>query len=123
MVGLWSFFIFQPSVDLIACGVPFAFLNIHAVAVRGLFTDPSGYVLGRRIKGEEFVEIAVVEIGGDAFLYVAEINHHAVGVQFLSAAVDGDNPVVAVKTGAFALVGKVQAMTACKFKTFAYIVH
>lgn len=110
-------------IDLVACGVTLAFLNVDAVAVRGLFTDPSGYVLGRRVEGEEFVEISVVKIGGDAFLDVAEINHHTVGVKFLCPAVDGDNPVMAVQTGAFALVGQIEAVTACKFKTFADIIH
>lgn len=109
--------------DNVACNVAFAFLDIYTVAVWSLLTDPTGDVFSRRVEGEEFIEISVVEIGGDALLDVAEINHHSVGVKLFGPAMDSHDPVMAVETGAFAFVGKVEAVATRKFESFGDIIH
>ena len=88
-----------------------------------LLADPAGDVFSRGVEGEEFVEISVVEIGRDAFLDVAEIGHHAVGVELTRTAVHSHNPVVAVETAAFAFVGKFETVAAGEFEAFGYVVH
>jgi len=72
-----------------------------------LVADPLCYILGGGIKGEKFIEIAMVKIAMYMFLDRGEVDNHAVGIQFTGLAMDGYNPVVTVQITAFAGIGEV----------------
>lgn len=72
--------------------------------------NPAGHVLGGGVEGETVVDASVVEMGLDEVLDVMEVNDHALGIEFLGAAEDGDDAVVAVELCAGTLVGEREAM-------------
>jgi hypothetical protein len=53
----------------------------------------------------------VVEAVGNQTLYLGEIHHHTILVEFFRTTVNGDQPIVSMKLLALAFVGKVQLMT------------
>ena len=103
--------------------IAFAFPDIHAVASVDLVAYPSSDVFGSGIEREQFVEIAVVEIGSYALFDVREICHHPVGIELACPAVDSHKPVVSVHAAAFARIGKFQTVAPCEFKCLCDVIH
>ena len=63
----------------------------------------------------------------EGFLYALfderEIYNHAVFVELARTAIDGDDGVVAMQTGAFAGIGKGEVVGKCNFYAFLNVVH
>ena len=85
-------------------------MHDHFVAFRDAFANPMGDVLRRRVEGQQFVEIPMVEIAVDVFFYFGEVAHHPIGIQFFRAAIYGDEPIVSVPVGAGAFVVERQSV-------------
>lgn len=103
--------------------IAFRFLKRHFIAVRYLFANPAGQILGRRVEVEEVVEALVIKLLLHHFFYVAEIHDHAVLVEFFGAAEDRDNGVVAVEAAAFAFVGQGKPVCESYFYSFGDVIH
>lgn len=62
------------------------------------------YILSRRVEGQQFVKIAVVQIAVNGFLDVRIVNHHTILIHFAGCQKNGDSPVMTVKTATLAVV-------------------
>lgn len=111
------------SINGVGGEIAFAFLDVDTVAVGHLLANPACEVLGGGIEWHYLVDGLVVEAVHDAALDVGEVGDHAVGVEGFGAAVDGDDPVVAVEDGAFALVVELKIVAGGYFETFLDVVH
>ena len=85
--------------------------------------NPAGHVLGGGVEGETVVDAGVVEVGLDEVLDVVEVDDHALGIEFLGAAEDGDDAVVAVELSASTLVRERKAMGVTDLDGFGYDVQ
>lgn len=82
-----------------------------------------GDVLRRRVEGQQFVEIPMVEIAVDVFFYFGEVAHHPIGIQFFRAAIYGDEPIVSVPFAAGAFVVERQSVATRYFQFLFDVVH
>ncbi len=109
--------------NFVGCLIVLTLYHIHAPGCGDLLTYPSGNVLGCGIEGENLVEIGVVESVGNLLLDVGEVGHHAVFVELAGAAVDGDQPIVAVDLLTLALVRELELVAGGYFEGFLDVVH
>ena len=93
------------------------------VAVGHPVANPSGKILSGCIEIHHFINITVVQHSGHQLLYMCEVCHHPIAVELLRAAEHRDNGIVAVQTGAFALIIKGKAVCKGYFQAFRYIIH
>lgn len=98
-------------------------LEHDLVAVGHPVANPSGKILSSCIEIHHFINITVVQHSGHQLLYMCEVCHHPVAVELLRAAEHRDNGIVAVQTGAFALIIKGKAVCKGYFQAFRYIIH
>ena len=84
---------------------------------------PAGDVLCRGVAGKHFVQVPVVQLMLHLFFDVGEVGHHAVSVQFAGAAMNSDDPVVAVQVFAFAGIGESQAVGGGDLHAFDDCIH
>ena len=59
----------------------------------------------------------------DRLLHMAEVDHHAIGIQLLRLAIDGDDPVMSMQTLAFAGVGEAQLVRCGDLHLFDDSIH
>ena len=116
-------FYFNFSIHLVRGHIPLTFLNHSLVAVRYLLGTPASYVLRRWIKWQHFVQHLMVEHALDAMLYLTEIHHHAIFIQFLRPTINRDFPIMSVQMPAFALIVELQPMSRRYFDGLFYIIH
>ena len=88
-----------------------------------MITNPAGHVLCGGVEGETVVDAGVVKVGLDEVLDVVEVDDHALGIEFLGAAEDGDDAVVAVELSASTLVRERKAMGVTDLDGFGYDVQ
>ena len=86
-------------------------------------TNPARHILGGGIEGEMVVDASVVKVGLDEVLDVMEVDNHTLGIEFLGAAEDGDDAVVAVELSASTLVRERKAMGVTDLDGFGYDVQ
>ena len=98
-------------------------LEHDLVAVGHPVANPSGKILSGCIEIHHIINIAVIQHPGHQLLYMCEVCHHPVAVELLRAAEHRDNGIVAVQTGAFALIIKGKAVCKGYFQAFRYIIH
>ena len=85
--------------------------------------DPPCEVLRRGVAIEDIVQTGVVELALYEVFDVTEVRDHSVAVQLLGTTADGNDPVMAVQIGAFALVVQLQAMSRRDGKCLFYVIH
>ena len=88
-----------------------------------MVANPASDVFGGRVKGQNVVKILMVEGCLYALLDLRKVAHHTVFVEFGSAAMHSNNPIMPMHLRAFALIVKLQAVTAGNFQAFCYIIH
>ena len=84
--------------------------HISAIAVRDSVDNPFGEVLGCWIEVQNLIKVGMIYLSVNQAFDFGEVTHHAVVIQFLSAAIHVHFPVVAVEVLAFALVVEVELM-------------
>ena len=84
---------------------------------------PAGDVLRRGVDIQHFVDVLVVEGAFDNPFDVGEVGYHAVLVECLCLAEDGDDPVVPVQGFALAFVTEVEIMCRRDGQRFLNVVH
>lgn len=91
--------------------------------MRDAVAEPLGHVFGGRVDiPHDVIDEGVVEAVHD-FLDLAEIDDHAVVVDFLALDGDGDDPVMAMQVRALAFIIEVQVMRPGYFHSLCYGKH
>jgi hypothetical protein len=83
--------------------------------VRYLFRYPASHIFGRRIKGNNVVDMLMVEPIVNLVFDFLKIAYHTRFIQFLRLAIDSDYPVMAVDAPTGAHIGQVKLMAARNF--------
>ena len=114
---------YDKLLNFVLDGIAFAFLDLHLVAMRHLFANPTSHVFRRRIKVHHIVQELVIELALHNFLDAREIDHHAVFIESFGLAEHRDNPVVAMQTAALAFVRERELVCPRNFNTLDNSVH
>lgn len=113
----------KPLIFFVDGDVSFALLRADLIAVVHMVADPAGDVLRGRIDVEHVVKILVVEGVLHYALDMRKIGDHAVGIEFLSLAIDGDHPVMAMQVLALTLVTEIEVVRGGDGECFFDVVH
>jgi hypothetical protein len=85
--------------------------------------NPCGYILRCGIEIEYLIEVLMVHPFYYRLFDMAEIDHHAVGIQFFGTATYRNQPIVAMKAAATTFIRQFQTVRRRYFYLFPYREH